>query len=274
MKSVQDLIVNVWENFIKPIIKNALEMLQWLWDKHLKDLVKEVGDFVLNLVNSALEIWNKFISPLVNWLVKVLGPIFADIINGIVNTWGDKVAMFIDIAKGIFKVLGGIIDFIMGVFAGDWEKAWKGIMKILEGIWDGAVGIVKYPLNLIIDAINTVISGLNRVKFDVPDWVPFVGGKSFAVNIKPIQKLAKGGIVDRPTTALIGEAGTEAVVPLENNTGGLQLLADKLMERIGGNNPSSGGDLVLMIDSSVIGRVALNQLRRMQRQGNITLIPT
>lgn len=69
----------------------------------------------------------------------------------------------------------------------------------------------------------------------------------------------------------------EAVVPLENNTQGLDLLANKLLERLGGttstNNSFGDGDLILQIDGSVIGKVALKQLRKMQRQGNITLIP-
>ena len=91
-----------------------------------------------------------------------------------------------------------------------------------------------------------------------------------------VPQLAKGGILDSPTLAMVGEAGKEAVVPLENNTGGLDLLASKLLERMphGGSNDNSNGDLVLMIDGSVIGKVALSQLRRMQRQGGITLIPT
>lgn len=70
----------------------------------------------------------------------------------------------------------------------------------------------------------------------------------------------------------------EAVVPLENNTQGLDLLANKLLERLDGttstNNSFGDGDLILQIDGSVIGKVALKQLRKMQRQGNVTLIPT
>jgi len=70
----------------------------------------------------------------------------------------------------------------------------------------------------------------------------------------------------------------EAVVPLENNKGGLRELANLLLEemnpRNSSNNSFGDGDLILQIDGSVIGKVALKQLRKMQRQGNITLIPT
>ena len=83
------------------------------------------------------------------------------------------------------------------------------------------------PINLIIDGINGFTAGLNKIK--IPEWVPFVGGKGF--HIAKIPKLAKGGIVDRPTYSLIGEAGKEAVVPLENNTGWITQLASKIQEK-------------------------------------------
>ena len=90
------------------------------------------------------------------------------------------------------------------------------------------------PINYIIDALNSFISGINKIK--IPDWVPAVGGKG--INIPKIPKLAQGGIVDKPTYAMIGEAGKEAVMPLERNTGWIDSLADKLAGKVGGNgNP-------------------------------------
>ena len=125
--------------------------------------------------------------------------------------------------------------------------------------------------------INSAISGLNRISVDIPSWVPGFGGKTFGLSIPKIPYLAKGGIIDSPTLAMVGEAGKEAVVPLENNKGGLRELASLLLAEMNpknSNNDNFGdGDLILQIDGSVIGKVALKQLRKMQRQGNITLIP-
>ena len=88
----------------------------------------------------------------------------------------------------------------------------------------------KAPINAIIDGINAFLSGLNTIK--IPDWVPGVGGRGFYFS--PIPKLAKGGIVDGATTAIIGESGREAVLPLENNTEWI----DELASRISGNQPT------------------------------------
>ncbi len=267
MVSIQKIIVSVWEGVIKPIITNALEMLKWLWEKHLKGLVKELGEFVMKAINFVLELWNNFFSPIIRFLVDILAPIFIAAFNLIVDSLGTAIAVIADIVKGLLRVLNGIIDFVSGVFSGNWSRAWQGIVNIFGGIFDGLIGIVRWPLNMIIDMINSAISGINSMIRTI-NKVPGVNISS----VPTIPKLAKGGIVDSPTIAMVGEAGKEAVMPLENNTGWISDLAEKLSGRM----PAGGsdGDLILQIDGSVIGKVALNQLRRMQRQGNITLIPT
>lgn len=73
-----------------------------------------------------------------------------------------------------------------------------------------------------------LIGGLNNISFDIPDWVPLIGGKRFGFNLQPIAELAKGGVVDEPTPAVFGENGAEAVVPLENNTQWIQRVAEQI----------------------------------------------
>ena len=129
--------------------------------------------------------------------------------------------------------MDGIIDFIRGVFTGDWERAWRGVAQIFDGIISGLTSLVKAPLNgiigllnLAIDGLNYLIRGLNNMSFQLPDWL---GGGSFGINIPEIGKipyLAKGGIVTSGS-AIVGEAGAElltvsngraTVTPLTNNT--------------------------------------------------------
>lgn len=231
----------------------------------------------------AVEVWDgikvKF-EEFKNWLGNVFSTdwsqkfgFLGDILNGflvnIKNKW--------DSIKQIFQ---GIIDFVAGVFTGNWSRAWQGVVNIFSGIIGTLGAIVKSPLNAVISLINAAISGLNRISINIPNWIPGFGGKSFGLNIPKIPYLARGGIIDSPTLAMVGEAGKEAVVPLENNTEGLDLLAKKLLEKLGGvntTNSSDGygdGNIIFQIDGSTIGKVALKQLRKMHRQGNITIIPT
>lgn len=149
---------------------------------------------------------------------EVFGPELGNILNGFFKTLKG-------IWDGIKQIFDGIIEFIQGVFTGDWDKAWNGVKKIFQGIWDSLVAVAKAPLNLVIGLlngaiakINILIAGLNQLKFDIPDWVPFLGGKTWGVNIPTIPKvpyLANGGILSSGS-AVVGEAGPELLTMLGN----------------------------------------------------------
>lgn len=242
-----ELFQKIWDDVLEPIVTPFLETLSWLWDNHISKMVEKVGDFVGKLVNGALEIYNKFIQPIIMWLLEKLAPAWSFLSSAIIGVLGSVFAVISDVFGAIFGILGGVIDFITGIFTGNWKKAWNGVKDVFKNIVDGLVGIFKFPINLIIDGINAFISGLNKIK--IPDWVPAVGGKG--INIPKIPKLARGGIIDSPTIAMVGEAGKEAVMPLERNTSWINQLADKLADKIGGNN-SNPIQLVVKIGEDTI----------------------
>lgn len=229
----------------------------------------------------AIEVWDKIkvkFEEFKNWLGNVFATDWSQKFGFLGNILNGFLANVRNIFNSVKQIFSGIIDFVAGVFTGNWSRAWQGVISIFSGIMNGLGAVMKAPLNAVIGLINSAISGLNRISVDIPSWIPGVGGKTFGLSIPRIPYLAKGGIIDSPTLAMVGEAGKEAVVPLENNKGGLRELASLLLAEMGprsSNSDSFGdGDLILQIDGSVIGKVALKQLKRMQRQGNITLIPT
>lgn len=241
------------------------------------DKTKEkINEFKERVVATWDNIKNKF-NEFKSWLSNVFATDWSQKFGFLGNILNGFLANARNIFNNVKQVFNGLINFITGVFTGNWSRAWQGVKSIFAGIMSGLGAVIKAPLNAVISLINGAISGLNKISVDIPSWVPGFGGKTFGLSIPKIPYLAKGGIIDSPTLAMVGEAGKEAVVPLENNTQGLDLLASKLLERLGGtasnNNSFGDGDLILQIDGSVIGKVALKQLRKMQRQGNITLIP-
>ena len=144
------------------------------------------------------------------------------------------------VISGITKVFNGILDFISGVFTGNWKKAWQGVKKIFKGVWDTLYSVVKAPINLIIGAVNKmtsaiesavnwIIDGINSLSFDVPDWVPGIGGETFGfdldtISIPEIPKLATGGLATAPTLAMVGDnrnakADPEVISPLSKLQG-------------------------------------------------------
>ncbi|MEW9991804.1 hypothetical protein [Clostridium butyricum] len=229
--------------------------------------------------------WNN----LTNWLGTTWGNIstsastkWEGIKVSISGKWDELKTKCSEVWENIKGVFDGVVTWIDNTFSVGWSNAWNGIKNTFKTIFDSLVNIAKKPLNLVITMVNAVISGvnkmikaLNNLNIDVPDWVPGIGGESFGFNfdtISPIPMLAKGGIVDSPTLAMVGEAGKEAVMPLENNTGWISDLAGQIASILGtGNNSVStdqqGGDIVFMLDSSIIGRVALNELIKMRKQG-------
>lgn len=235
VNNTKEMFLNAWETYLKPTWDTIMETIDWIWTKHLKPLVKQVGEFVAKFIDAALEIYNKFISPIVGYLQQILGPVFQKVWSLISSVVGTAVAAIADVISGLLKALGGLVDFITGVFTGDWKKAWNGVKDIFGGIIDGIKGIFKGAINLVIDIINDFTGGLNWI----PEQLSKVPGFGWAKNFKipKIPKFAEGGIVDRPTLGLMGEAGAEAVIPLKNNREGIREIARQLAEERG-----AGGD--------------------------------
>lgn len=152
--------------------------------------------------------------------------------------------------NGISEILDGIEDIFRGLFTGDLKTVLNGFKKIFKGVFDSLYGIVKSPINLIIRAVNSLIRGINAISIDIPDGIPGVGGTHLGFNLPQIPLLAKGTVLTRPTPVIAGEAGAEAIMPLENHTEWIDYLADKIANKIG----SGGGAYIINIDSRIIKR--------------------
>ena len=200
-----DLFQSIWDNVLEPIITPFLETMEWLWDKHLKGMIQSIGEFIATVVKCALQLYNKFIEPIVSWLLKVLAPAWSFLSSTVIGILGTIFGVISDVVSGILKVLKGLINFITGVFTGNWKQAWGGIKDIFVGIWDALTGVVKGVINAILDVINGFIAGLNKISFDVPDWVPIIGGKKWGFNIPKIKKFENGGVLHKETLGVLAE---------------------------------------------------------------------
>lgn len=185
-------------------MKHAVEGIKQIWEG-----MKQTWNAIVNSIKDA---WNMFIT----WL-QSKSPLLASIFQ----TYGKYVS---DVYKNIKDILKGVIDFIVGVFTGDWTKAWEGVTEIFKGIWNNIVAIIEAAINFIIDGINLLISALNTIHFEIPDWVPIIGGKSFGISIPLVSqvalpRLAEGAVIppNREFMAVLGDqkSGTNIETPLE-----------------------------------------------------------
>lgn len=197
-----------------------------------------------------------------DWVHEMFGDTIGDLYDFIVDILQNTLDSFDGLFTGIKQIFDGIIKIIKGVFTGDWKTAWEGLKQITKGVFDSLWAIAKWPLNMIISGLNTLIRGANRIHFNVPDWVPGIGGKQFGFNIPQIPKLAKGTILNAPGRgvpvaggrALAGEAGREGYLPLSDT---------QLLEELG----STIGKYITInanITNTMNGRVISRQLQQIR----------
>lgn len=148
--------------------------------------------------------------------------------------------------QGLFGGVSSLIEKVVGVFSNLKEKIlniWNILKERTTAVWNNIKDAIKVPVNAILGFINGLVGGvesglnfminaLNKLHFDVPDWVPVIGGGTFGFNIPTIDipeipYLAKGGVAWKKTLAVIGEDGQEGVVPLENQSA-LQKIANAI----------------------------------------------
>lgn len=198
------------------------------------DTVKEVAgicwDWIVDKWQSAGEwfsgIWESITSAFSkfdDWLQNIFNMDFSKSFGSLGDIMNAYVANVKNIFGDIKNIFGGLIDFITGIFSGDWEKAWNGIIDTFSGIFSLLADVAKAPLNLVIGFINGLITGVqsginaivrsvNKLSFKVPNWVPGIGGEDFGFHLpeadfSKIPYLAQGGYVkpNTPQLAMIGD---------------------------------------------------------------------
>ena len=208
---IVDTILPIFINLINTLLPIFMEIIQSILPVIIQ-LIQTVLPIVQQIIDTVLPI---FIS-----LLNTLVPIFQNIIQAIrlvanifSSVLGSALQSIAAIVQNVMQIFQGLIDFITGVFTGNWSQAWNGIKSIFSGAVGGLGEIIKAPLRAVVSAVNTVIGGLNKLK--VPDWVPGIGGKG--INIPQIPGFVNG-TVRTPDTFIAGENGPELITGAANRS--------------------------------------------------------
>ncbi|MDD4844919.1 MAG: hypothetical protein PHU31_11430, partial [Anaerotignum sp.] len=284
IESAVDLWQSVWNGIFKPVFDAFMEQLDLLWEEHLKPLLNNFLDFVSKLIEGALQIYNGFIAPLYKWFYEKFQKPISEALISVINVLSSIVGIAADAASGVLTALKGLIDFITGVFTGDWELAWQGISDFFKGIFDGLGAIVKGTVNLVIDlvngmlrsvtdGINFVLKAMNSISFDVPDFLggEHVGFDFVMVEAPKIPKLATGAVIP---------PNQEFLAVLGDQKGGRNLEAPESLIRqiireelagLGTTDSSSGATVILELDKREIGRVFLPIIKKEESRVGVSL---
>ena len=258
LATLTPLVVDIIEALM-PLLEPILDALGQLLVQLIPPLTRiiqalmPVLEPILEVLVTLLEV---LLPPLIDW-INILSEVLS-------KTLSATFTALTPIIDDFQKILGGLIEFIKGVFTGDWERAWEGVTEIFGGIWDGLVDLAKAPLNAVITLFNDLFDEIGSI--DIPDWVPDWLGGGTSLSLPHIPLLAKGGDIVVGGSAIVGEAGPELidlptgarVTPL---TGGdLEQKLDAILKVISAYMPNlaTSGDLkdvTVSVNERAFGRL-------------------
>lgn len=449
LSKIVGIFIDGFNTHVNPVIKKFGEGFKKVYVEHVKPTIDKIGESLGGMYDAFKKLWDEILQPFFEWIAANVWPIIAPIIENIGNEFLNTLGLIFDIIGRLFEILRGVIDFLVGVFTGDWSLAWQGILEILHAIFDPIVDWFSEKFQSAYDAITTIFSDIgswftdrysdiknaltsvgdwfsrkfkqaydgivntfqnigqwfadryNDIKnalqsvgnwftqkfqeawngltttfsglgswfgqrwsdvtsvlSNVADWFGNIFGQAYSavqnafssigsffsgiwdtvqsifvnagqavgdavggafsgavnavletiedvvnsfidmingvigiINKLPgvslgyignvyLPRLARGGIVDSPTVAMIGEAGKEAVVPLEN-TGFLQtmgrVVSSAVVDALGGITPHSGGftgngDIIIQIGGHEFGRIAIQEINKEQERAGQVLL--
>ncbi|MBE5877702.1 MAG: hypothetical protein E7290_12545 [Lachnospiraceae bacterium] len=255
-----------WNTHMQPMFEELGSYASLLIDEHVKPMIDSIMEFIGKVADALSLLWNSVLVPFIAWIAKNILPLVAPIIKAIGKMMMDFWATVSDVIGGVAEVLSSLIDFVVGVFTGDWQLA-----------WDGITGVVKGAINIVIDCINGMIralfSGINGavdlinglLGFIPEDLRVAVGiGELSHFNPPQIPRLATGTVVPPGMSqflAILGDNNkeTEVVSPLSTMKEALM----EAMVEMGGIGQS--GDIVINIDGKEVFRVVRDQDREYKK---------
>lgn len=195
-------------------------------------------------------------------------------LSKVASWFGDIFGKAFDAVKNAFSSIG---DFFKGV----WDTVKSIFVNAGQMVGEAVGGAFKSAVNAVLGTIENVVNGFIGMINGVLDVVRNLPGLGWigSVSTVSLPRLARGGIVDSPTIAMIGEAGKEAVVPLEN-TGFIQTLgrvvSSAVVNAMAGVGPQGGfsgdGDIVIQIAGHEFGRVAIQEINKEHERAGQTLL--
>lgn len=222
------LFMSIVSDVLKPIWDEVLEQIMIIWDEHLKPIFEDLGDLIGETSAKIWTFYTEKLSPIIRWFIDNALPLIGKALSGLVKIVGWVLGNILSYGGIFINAARGVVEFLSGVFTGDIDKALGGLTKIFKSVFTGLVKIVRLPINMIItmveSLVNFVIKGFNKMgeaiaefSFDIPDWVPKLGGKSLNLGLPqigeitlprvPLPKLAKGGLIPprKPRQVIVGD---------------------------------------------------------------------
>lgn len=210
-------------NSLLPVVTQIIDAVLPILIEVL-NILTPILDLIIQLLGPILELFMMLLQPILDLIIMAIGPlieIFGSLITGILEpiqpiltflaslfseVLGGAIQSIQPIIDALMQVFGGLIDFISGVFSGNWEQAWNGIVNMFKGIFNLIPSFVESVINGAIDLINGILKGINSVS-------QYVGLEIGLIPHVSLPRFAAGGFTEGISIA--GEAGTEAIISFD-----------------------------------------------------------
>lgn len=300
------------QEIFEPIGQWFGEKFQQAWDA-IVNIFSGIGEWFSGVFQGAWDAIVNIFTPIGSWFgqrwadvtsaLANIGAWFTDIFQkawtGLTNIfsklglwfgerWADVTSVLANVSSwfgnmftSAYNAVKNAFSSIGGFFSGVWSTVQSIFVNAGQKVGSAVGGAFKSAVNAVLGTIENVVNGFIGMINGVLGVVRNLPGLGWVGSVSTVSlpRLARGGIVDSPTIAMIGEAGKEAVVPLEN-TGFIQTLgrvvSSAVVNAMAGISPqggfSSDGDIVIQIAGHEFGRVAIQEINKEHERAGQTLL--
>ena len=275
LKVIWDTIVAIFQGIWDGIVAIFTPLGEWFSERWndittaLADVAKWFGDMFQKAWDALTNVFSS------------IGTWFGERWNDVTTALANVATWFGNIFKTAFEAVKNAFSTIGSFFSGVWNTVKNIFVNAGQMVGSAVGGAFKSAVNAVLGTIENVVNGFIGMINGVIGMINKIPGVSLgSIGYVSLPRLARGGIVDSPTVAMIGEAGKEVVMPLEN-TGFLQtmgrVVGGAVVNALGGNlTQSSGfsgsGDIVIQIGGHEFGRVAIQEINREQERAGQVLL--
>ena len=198
ISSLLGTVLDFYNKHLQPLLQRMAEKIDTVYTEHIKPAIDSIIKFFGKLINTLSDYWQNWLMPCIQWIIKNILPVVIPVLE---NIW-DKVCLvagvIFDLIKGLFDRLGGFMDFLSGVFTGDWDKAWNGIKSIFDSVWEtikklfgAAIDFIKLTFAPVFDFFAGIWNKIKGVFADVGGFFSGVFEKGWGA-IKTAFSYVKG----------------------------------------------------------------------------------
>ena len=182
--------LNLYNAHILPVLQNLSTRFVEFKDQYLSSLIDKFLEFGGKVADAVTKLWTGALQPFIEWFMSNVAPVIASCLQTAIDTFFGFWEAVSGVIEGLLTALGGVIDFVVGVFTGDWSLAWEGIKEIFTGIWEalkelvsGAVTFIQNVVNLawtaISGATSTIWNGIKTLLNTLWNWLKSLANTLF-----------------------------------------------------------------------------------------------